>query len=207
MELKEVQDFIKANADKEEVKNYVKGLTTPDGIKAYIESEEGQKLIQPKLDQNFTKGLETWKTNNLQKIIDEQVNKVITEKYPKETEAEKRLHKLETDLQAETGKRKKAELMTNAISEATAKGLPVGLVKFFVGEDPDSTKAALLEYEQNWKNAMKTEVDKVFKQFGRTPETNPNPTEGLYSKADVAKMTQQEVNLNREKILKSMKSW
>jgi hypothetical protein len=210
MELKEVQEFIKTNADKEEVKSYIKGLATPtpDGIKAYIDSEEGQKLLQPKLDQYFTKGLETWKTNNLSKIVDEQVNKVVMEKYPKETEEQKRLHKLETDLAAETSKRKRAELMNTAISEATIKGLPVNLVKFFVVDDPDSTKAALLEYEQNWKSAIKSEIDKVFKQFGRVPETNPNQgAEGLLSRADVAKMSPQEINANREKVHKSMKQW
>ena len=207
MELKEVQEFIKTNADKPEVQNYIKGFVTPDGVKAFIDSDEGQKLIQPKLDQHFTKGLETWKSNNLQKAVDEQVNKIITEKYPNETEEQKRLHALETDLAAEKSKRKRAELMNSAMSEATAKGLPGELVRYFVGEDPDSTKAALLEFEQHWKGTLKSEVDKVFKQFGRTPEKNNDDMQGLFTKADVDKMTQKDVLLNREKILKSMAKW
>lgn len=207
MELKEVQEFIKTNADKPEVQSYIKGFITPDGVRAFAESEEGMKALQPKLDQYFTKGLETWKANNLTKIVDEQVQKVVTEKYPKETEEQKRLHNLESALAAETSKRMKAELLMTAVSEANAKGLPTTLVKYFVKDDLDSTKAALQDYEQNWKNAMKSEIDKVFKQFGRVPEKTASSTEGLLSRADVAKMTQAEVRANKDKIHESMKHW
>jgi len=207
MELKEVQEFIKSNAEKPEVQNYIKGFITPDGVKAFIDSDEGQKLIQPKLDQHFTKGLETWKTNNLQKFVDEQVEKVVTAKYPKETEEQKRLHKLETDLANETGKRLKAEMLMTAATEATTKGLPSALVKYFVGSDQDSTKAGLLEFEQTWKNALKSEVDKVFKQYGRLPDKGQQEPAGLFTQADVQKMSQNEVLVNREKIHQSMKHW
>jgi hypothetical protein len=207
MELKEVQEFIKSNAEKPEVQSYIKGFITPDGVKAFIDSDDGQKLIQPKLDQYFTKGLETWKTNNLQKIIDEQVNKVVTEKYPKATEDQTRLHKLETDLASETGKRKRAEILMEAISYATAKGLPVEMVKHCVKDDPDSTKAALLEYEQIVTGIKKNSVDGVFKQFGRTPEKGAAEPAGMLSQADVQKMSQKDVLINREKIHESMKHW
>jgi hypothetical protein len=207
MELKEVQEFIKTNAEKPEVQNYIKGFITPDGIRAFIDSDDGQKMIQPKLDQHFTKSLETWKTNNLQKIVDEQVNKVVTEKYPKETEEQKRLHKLESELAAEMSKRKKAELFTEAISQSTAKGLPTGLVKYFVGEDPDSTKAALLDYEQQWNAAMKAETEKIFKKYGRVPDKGQAEPAGLFTQADVAKMSQKDVLINRDKIHESMKHW
>jgi hypothetical protein len=207
MELKEIQEYIKANATNPEVQSYIKGFITPDGVRAFADSDEGMKTLQPKLDSYFTKGLETWKANNLQKIVDEQVEKAVTAKYPKETEEQKRLHKLESDLAAETGKRMKAELLMTAVSEATTKGLPTTLVKYFVGNDLDSTKAALQDYETNWKTAMKTEIDKVFKQFGRVPEKTASATEGLLSRSDVAKMTQAEVRANRDKIHESMKHW
>jgi hypothetical protein len=207
MELKEVQEFIKSNADKEEVKNYIKGFITPDGVKTFIDSDDGQKLIQPKLDQYFTKGLETWKTNNLQKIVDEQVDKIVTQKYPKETEEQKRLHRLETDLAAETGKRKKAEILMEAISYATARGLPVEMVKHCVKDDIDSTKAALLEYEQVAAAIKKNSVDAIFKQNGRIPDKGQQEPAGLLSREDVAKMSQKDVLINRDKIHESMKHW
>ena len=207
MDIKEVQEFIKTNADKPEVKEYVKGFITPDGVKSFIESEEGMKVVQPKLDQYFTKGLETWKTNNLQKIVDEQVNKVVTEKYPTETEEQKRLHKLETDLLAETSKRQRAEMLMSATSEANKKGLPADLVKYFVGNDENSTKAALQDFEAQWKAALTGEVDKTFKKFGRQPENNQSKPEGLFSMEDVKKMSPAEEKANHSKVLESMQYW
>ncbi len=206
MELKEVQEFIKTNAEKPEVQNYIKGLITPDGVKTFIDSEEGQKLIQPKLDQYFTKGLETWKTNNLTKIVDEQVSKVVLEKYPKETEEQKRLHKLETDLMSEKSARQKAELFNKAMTEATKLGIPPDLVEYFIGQDEESTKAGIQKFNAVKTEWLKTEVDKVFKQYGRVPEKTTEAT-GLYTQAEVAKMSQQEVRKNRDKIHESMKHW
>lgn len=206
MELKDVQGFIESNKTNPEVQNYIKGFITPDGVKGFLETEDGQKIIQPRLDQHFTKGLETWKTNNLQKVIDAEVDKVVKEKYPAETEEQKRLRKLETDLQMETSKRMRAELLNLAVEEATKKGLPVDLVKHFVGQDEDSTKAQIQEFETTWKNSLKTEIEKVFKQYGRAPEQN-NDMAGLYTREDVAKMTQAEVNQNLDKIRKSMAKW
>jgi hypothetical protein len=202
-----VQDFIKKNADKPEVQNYVKGFITPDGVKSYIESEDGMKIIQPKLDQHFSKSLETWKTTTMPKIIEDETNKVIATKYPTETEEQKRLRKLEQDLLAETTKRQKAEMYNLAIQEASNKGLPPELVKYFIGNDENSTKAGLSEYEQTWKNTIKKEIEKVFKQYGRVPDKSQETNEGLFSPEDVKKMSQSEVIVNLEKIRKSQARW
>jgi len=210
MELKDVQDYIKTNAEKPEVKSYIKGFDklTPDGVKAYIETEDGMKLIQPKLDSHFTKSLETWKTNNLDTLVGEKVDVIVKEKYPTETEGDKRLKQLEDNLTKETGLRRKAELLNSATADASARGLPPDLVKYFIGNDEESTKAALLAYDEKWKAAMKTETDKIFKQYGRTPEPGQSPEDlGLYSEAQVKKMTQTEVSENYDKVLKSQASW
>ena len=206
MELKDVQAFIDQNKTNQEVQNYIKGFITPDGVKGFLDTDDGQKIIQPKLDQHFTKGLETWKANNLQKAIDAEVEKVVKEKYPQETEEQKRRRKLEADLQNETSMRKRAELLNKAVDEARKKGLPLDLVKHFVGNDEDGTKAGLLELETAWKNALAAQTDELFKAYGRKPEQNDDMT-GLYTKADVDKMTQAEVLANREKIHKSMAKW
>ena len=47
-------------------------VLTATHIENYLQNSEGQKLMQPKLDKYFNKGLETWKQNNLEKLIDEE---------------------------------------------------------------------------------------------------------------------------------------
>jgi hypothetical protein len=49
-------------------------------FKAYLDSEE---------DKHYSKALETWKTNNLQGLIDEEIKKRFPEKDPKDTELAK----------------------------------------------------------------------------------------------------------------------
>ena len=207
MELKEVQEYIKANAEKPEVQNYIKGFVTPDGVKAFIDSDEGMKLLQPKLDQYFTKGLETWKTNNLTKIVDEQVNKVVLEKYPKETEEQKRLHKLETDLANETSKRQKAEMYNQAIQEAAKRNISPELIEHFLGNDIDSTRANLSKFEEYLNARDKKTVDGIFKQYGRLPDKGQVDNAGLFTQAEVRKMSPEEERINHKKVLESMKHW
>ena len=161
------------------------------------------------IDSNFTKGLETWKTNNLKKLTDVEVEKAISERYPEETPAEKRLKKLESDLIAETSKRLKAEMLMGATAEATSKGLPSNLTKYFVGQDAEGTKAGLLDFESTWKTTLKTAIEGEFKKNGRNPN-NPNhekPPEGLYTQEQVRAMSPQEAKANMAKIDKSMPHW
>ena len=41
---------------------------TTDGVESFLNTDEGKKMLQPKLDTNFAKGLDTWQKNNLDKI-------------------------------------------------------------------------------------------------------------------------------------------
>ena len=85
----EFNDLIKqldSFKDSEEYNNYVTGFMTDDRVKQYLDTENGKKLIQPEMDKYFSKGLETWKTNNLQNLIDEEVKKRFPAVDPKDAE-------------------------------------------------------------------------------------------------------------------------
>ena len=207
MELKEVQEFIKSNQDKPEVQDYIKGFITPDGVKNYLDTDDGMKIVQPKLDAHFTKSLETWKANNVQKMIDAEVQKAITARYPEDTPEQKRMKQLEQDFAKEKASRIRSEMLMKAVTKATSKGLPAELVGYLVGQDEDSTEAAMTTYEKAWKESLAKAVEDRFKKFGRVPEKSSEGDEGLYTRDEVAKMSQTQVKLNMEKILKSTESW
>jgi hypothetical protein len=40
-----------------------------DVVEKWLQTNEGKKFLQPKLDSYFSKGLESWKNNNLEKLI------------------------------------------------------------------------------------------------------------------------------------------
>lgn len=168
MTLEELKAFLEANKDNQEVMNYLRGLIlTPEGVNAFLDTEAGKKLLQPRLDQHFSKGLETWKEKTLPGLIDEEIKK----KFPAETEEQKRLRKLEEELERERQTRIRAELMNKATTLATQKGLPVELVAYFVGQDEDSTVNNLTALENIWQQHLQKAVEEKFKDNGRSPNT------------------------------------
>jgi hypothetical protein len=174
MTLEELKQFIEANKDNKEVQDYLRGLfpLTPEGVTAFLATEDGKKLLQPKLDAHFTKGLETWKSNNLTTLLDEEIKK----KFPGETEEQKRLRKLEEELALERQARVKSELVNKATTLATQKGLPVEIISYFVGQDEEETTNNLTALENHWQQALEKAVEAKFKDSGRSP--NPGSPGG-----------------------------
>lgn len=167
MTLEEIKAYLEKNKDTEEVKNYLAGLSkpTPEGVAAFLDTAEGKKILQPKLDQHFTKGLETWKEKTLPGLLEEEIKK----KFPDETEEQKRLRILEDELTKERQARIKSELANKATTLATQKGLPVDLVPYFVGQDEETTLANIGNLETIYQKHLQASVEAKFKENGRTP--------------------------------------
>jgi len=167
MTLEEIKAFFEQNKDNEEVKNYLAGLSkpTPEGVKDFLGTEEGKKLLQPMLDSYFSKGLETWKEKTLPGLIEEEVKK----KFPDETEEQKRIRKMEEELTKERQARVRSELTSKATTFATQKGLPVDLVGYFVGQDEETTTSNLTTLETIWQKNLEAAVEAKFKESGRKP--------------------------------------
>lgn len=169
MTIEQLRQLITDGKD-QEVTNYLEGLKkpTPEGVKAYLETDEGARVLEPFVSKRFDKGLETWKTNNLDKIIEEEIKK----RFPDETEEQKRLRTLEKELEKERAERIRGNLRNQALSEATKKGLPIDLVDHFVGQDEEDTAKNLAKLERVWSEALEQAVQAKFKELGRVPH-NP----------------------------------
>ena len=190
--LAEVSAYLDTNKDLPEVKGYIGGFITTDRVNNFLEGEDGKKLLQPKLDVYHNKSLESWKTNNLDKIYKDRFiieNPGADPKDIKYQELENRFNL------AEQGRLK--ETLTNkALKLAQEKKLPIELIDFVIGSDESSTiknidmlSAIFLTHDE----ALKTELLK-----GNTyvPPTG-NKTPITVTKEDFDKMTYQ----NRIKLL------
>lgn len=184
MDLEKLIAFLKEKEASAEVLSFVEGLkpVSIETVKDFVENnEDGKKLLASLTDAKVTKGIESWKGNNLQKAIDEEIAK----RYPPETEEAKKLRELEkkqNDLLAEL---KKKDLLTAAIKKATEKGLPVSLIDRFLGDDEESTDRNLGTFEEQFKKAVEAQVEQKFKSGGREPGAGgappPAPKEGSTS--------------------------
>lgn len=169
MPLASLKKIIEENKENQEVQNYLKGLfpITPEEVTAFLNTEDGKKVLQPRLDAHFTKGLETWKEKTLPTLLDDEIKK----KFPGETEEQKRLRKLEEELAQERQARVKSELVNKATTLATQKGLPVEIISYFVGQDEEETTNNLTALENHWQQALEKAVEAKFKENGRLPNT------------------------------------
>lgn len=165
MDLNEVKTWLNEHKSDTDVSAYLGELSavSSEKVQGFLDTDEGRKLIQPKLDQHFTKGLETWKSNNLDSLIEEEVKKRNPQKSPAELEVEK----LRKEIENERKQRERQELTNKALKIADEKHLPKDVLDFFIGENEDTTKANLNKLEQTFSSAVQAGVDAKFKQNGR----------------------------------------
>lgn len=168
MNIEEIKQFLEQNKENEEVKAFVGELSavSADKVKGFLETEEGKKLLQPRLDQHFTKSLDTWKENNLEKIVEDEVSKRNPSKTPEQIEVEK----LRKEIEAERAARNRETLVNKALKAADEKKLPKDVIDFFIGENEDSTLENLSKLEESFNAAVQAAVDVKFKESGREIE-------------------------------------
>ncbi|MDQ4709408.1 DUF4355 domain-containing protein [Bacillus subtilis] len=170
--LEAVKKFLEENKENEEVKAFVGELSavSADKVEGFLETDEGKRLIQPRLDSHFTKGLETWKANNLEALVDAKVKEL----YPEETEEQKRIRKLEKELEDQRTAAQREKLLNKAVSYASEKQLPADVVEFFIGEDEESTMKNLGAFEEKYNAALQKAIESKFQENGRDVQSGSN---------------------------------
>ena len=154
-----------------------KSSFTVEDWEQFIQSPEGMKLLQPKLDRYFTKGLETWKQNNLEKIVNQEIQKR-NPTDPKERE----IQQLKKDFE-------NMQKVNQAMKFCEEFRLPVEMSEFLVKDTPEATKKAV-QSVRNYLNKsidllVRLEVDNRFKQTGKIVSSGEKLT---LTKEDLAKM-------------------
>jgi uncharacterized membrane-anchored protein YjiN (DUF445 family) len=201
MELKDIQAFFEANKDNEEVKNYLMGLKqpTPEGVQQFLESEIGKKLIQPKLDSYFSKGLETWKQNNLEKLIDAEIKK----RFPQKDEKDIELEKIKAQLAKMEAEKLRETLINKAIKIANEKKLPLDLIDFLVADNEENTIKNIEKLEQVFSKYIEEIVEERLKGSGYVP---PSSGDSGLTFEKIKSMSQDEINKNWDKIQAFLKN-
>ncbi|WP_027725435.1 DUF4355 domain-containing protein [Tuberibacillus calidus] len=196
MDLQEIKKFFEENKDNAEVKTYLEELSavSVDKVKGFLETDEGKKLLQPRLDQHFAKSLETWKNNNLQKLIDEEIKK----RYPDEDPKDKTLRELQRKIEQMEKEKLYESLKNKALKIATEKKLPVQLIDFMIGEDEEKTISNLSQLEEVWNSQLQALVDEKLKSSGTNPGDGNPPT--TFTKDQLNNMSIDEINKHWDSI-------
>lgn len=194
MEFNELIESIKSFEGTEDYNNYVAGFVNADSVSKFLETDAGKELLKPINDSHFTKSLETWKNNNLAKLVDEEHKKRFPDADPKDTE----IAKLKADFEALKAESVRKDLTNKALTIATEKGLPVDLVNFFVGEDEAATTKNLETLETAFSAAVKKVVDE---RLGKSHKPDSGNLEGELDPAKLGAMTPEQINAYFDSVL------
>ncbi|ARO62404.1 Uncharacterized protein B5E38_4983 [Bacillus cereus] len=167
--LEQVQELVKSD---ETVREALKGeFVNPEAVTAFLDTEEGKKVIQPIADKRVTEGIQSWKHNNLQKLIDQ----AIIEANPADTPEQKRIKELEMKFKESEEKAIFAQQESYALSLATQRNLPSDLVKPFVGKTAEETLFGINQLDMAFTAAVQTAVEGHLGGTGRRSlPDNPN---------------------------------
>lgn len=142
---------------------------TLDIVQNFLETnEEGQKWLQSYSDAKVTKGISTWKENNLQAEVDEKVKKL----YPSEDPKDSEIKKLSMELEEMRKQTLMADLTNEALKTAADKKLPQDIVKMLVTSDRDKTNSNIQALEEVWNTTLKDHIK------SNVNSTSPNFNDG-----------------------------
>lgn len=203
MNIEEVKNFINDNKESEDVKSYLQDLNkvNVEGIEKYVtEDEEGKKWFDSVKDKHFNKALDTWKSNNLTKLIDDEVKK----KFPSKDEKDIEVDNLKVEIEKMKQEKLHEVLTSKAIKIASDKNLPLNLVDFFIAQDEDATVNNLKVLEESFNKEVQKAVEKRLKNEGYNP---PKYTSGNTLTLETIKnMSQAEINNNWDKVKEILKN-
>lgn len=176
-----IEEILESLQDNEALKNdLLANLVNDDVVNNYLDSDAGKKILQPRMDRNFNKGLDSWKQNNLEKIINEEM----TKRFPNETPEQKQIRELKQQMEQIKQEAVREKLTAQATEIASKSGLPAALVKYFVGSTEEETRCNLELFESEYKAQLDKSV--VERTKGTTPTT---PTQANTSATDTKNMT------------------
>ena len=169
MTFEDVKEFLESEAGKaSEVTTYLQGLNplTVARVQEYIDkTPEGKSWADSVKDKHLQKGLETWKANNLEALLNDEIKKRFPEKDEKELEVEK----LRAEIEKMKQEKLRETLTTKAIKIATEKSLPIELVDFFIGGDEQGTVSNVKVLEDTFSQYVQKAVEQRLKGDGYVP--------------------------------------
>lgn len=170
MTLQEAKQYMEENKGSDEVKAYLQGLVNVEGVQTFFtQNEEGKRWLDSERDKHLSKGLDTWKANNLQKEIDKKIHEL----YPEETEEKKQLRELNAKIETMELEKQREVLKNKALTIVTDKKLPINkIVDLFISDNEEGTVANIGRFEEIFGASVQSAVEERLKSNGYTPPNN-----------------------------------
>ncbi|SHH36283.1 DUF4355 domain-containing protein [Clostridium grantii] len=185
MDIKEMQEYIEANKDNTDVQNFVNGLNpiNLDRIKSFVEEDKDSKSWLDSIkDKHLGKGIETFKSNNLQKLVDEKIKELYPDTDPKDTA----MAQLKAEIEQMKSESLRKDLTNKALESLNSKKLPSTLAKFLVADSEENTLANINSIEEIFNTSLSERVENKIKSNIHIPPTGGSG--GKMTKEQLLKM-------------------
>lgn len=183
VKFEELKTLIEAGDEKAFAQHIFNSLEKGDLSAAVVANSAVKSDFDSEKDKHHGTALETWKANSLESLVEAEVKKLNPDKSPAEIEVDK----LRKEIEDERKGRTRETLKNKALEIAADKGLPKGVLDFFIGEDEETTLANLTALETEVTAAVQAGVDAKFKASGRDINQGGNPG-GTGGTLDIAAM-------------------
>ena len=146
---KDLIKLIDTLKDEDDVDEAVKGselvkkLSGLEAFKSKMNDSDFKSFMDSEKDKHLTKGIETFKTNNLGALVDAEVKK----KFPTKDPNELAMENMKAEMEKMKTESSTKDLKTNALKMLSDKKLPTDLVDYFIGADEASTTDNLTKFE------------------------------------------------------------
>ncbi|AGI11573.1 DUF4355 domain containing protein [Listeria phage LP-KV022] len=159
----ELQEHLKQNT---ELEADLRGaFFNKDTVNEYLQTENGKNLIAPIIDSKVTKGIETWKTNNLETIISEEVAKA----NPSETAEQKRIRELELKYERAEQRAQQEVMRTHAVRELSKRELSPTLADFVIADSTEAVNQRVSDLQNEVIALVQQRVDTKLKGAYSSP--------------------------------------
>jgi hypothetical protein len=184
MVLEEVKQFLESEEGRtEEVGKLLSSYVpiTKEKMQEYVEKEPDAKAwIDSVKDKHLQKGLETWKSNHLETMINDEIKK----RFPEKSEQELEVERLKSEINKMKLEKEKETLTNKTMQIASERNLPIELAGFFIGESEESTLKNLTVLESAFQGSVQKALEERLKTNGYTP-----PKAGGAVSQDLEKMS------------------
>lgn len=195
-----VEDNLTGSEKKEDVKESFK--PSVELIEKWIkEDNDGQALLSRLTDKRVSQSIETYKNNHLEEIVKSRVEKEIRNRYPDETEEQKRLRAIENELEQSKREAHRGNLVNHALKLAQDKNL--GKIQSILNlvKDTDTKEdieSKILLFKEDMDFIATQAVNQVLAGKGRAPKAGDG--EITFTMDEIKKMSPEQYTKNRDAI-------
>lgn len=165
-ELLALVNDIDENADIDEIilsNGFAKPITDVEGLNKLLESD---KSLQGLFDKKVTTGIENFKKNGMQKLIEAEVLKRTGKN---ETPEQKEIRELKERLDKADKEKAKAEMISKYKDVLTEKKIPSNMIDFLLAQDDETTEANIELFENSMKQYIETGIKEKLGDSEYTP--------------------------------------